>query len=607
MALLQIKDISLHYGSAPVLDGVDFALESGDRVCLMGRNGSGKSSLLRLISGEEQPDSGTLFRTPGSVMTRLNQEIPEDVSGTVFSVMRSGVSDLRHEEDWEIDHRLAMLAEEMQLPQEADFSSLSGGMKRRVLLGKALAGKPDLLLLDEPTNHLDVESILWMEDYFLTHSVTLLFVTHDRAFLRRLATRIVELDRGKLRGWECDYETFLERRSEVLEAEEKQRATFDKKLALEEAWLRQGVKARRTRNEGRVRALMALRAERAKRRERQGQARMELQEGSTSGQRVLTAKNLTYTYPGGSTPVIENFSTEIWRGDKIGLLGPNGCGKTTLLQLLLERLKPDAGELRTGTNLEIVYLDQLRDQIDGEKSVAQNVAGSAETVRFQGRDRHIHSYLQDFLFPSDRIRQAAKFLSGGERNRLLLARLFLQPANVLILDEPTNDLDAETLELLEEILVAYQGTLLLVSHDREFLDNAVSSLLVFEGDGVIREVNGGYSDWLRWKKSADSSRALAAPKPEAAAPPPPVGRNANRPRKFLNRERSELEELPAKIQALEATQEQVTTKLHDPVLYRENPKALPQLEGELKALEREIATAYQRWEELENLRQSLES
>lgn len=605
MNVLQLQKICLHYGSDILLDEADFSLESGERVCLLGRNGSGKSSLLRLISGEERPDSGTIIRPPGAVMTRLHQDIPTDIHGPVLEIVRSGISPTRHEEEWETDQRLDELIADMGLPPEAEFSSLSGGLKRRVLLGRALAGQPDVLLLDEPTNHLDVESILWLEEFLLTHSITLLFVTHDRAFLRRLATRIVELDRGKLAGWSCNYETFLERKAAALEAEEKQWAAFDKKLAQEESWLRQGVKARRTRNEGRVRALLALRKERAGRRERQGQARMELQEGSTSGQRVITADAITYSYPGSDAPVIRDFSLEIWRGDKIGFLGPNGCGKTTLLRLLLGRLTPDAGEVRAGTNLEIVYLDQLRDQIDGNKTVAENVAGPSETVRFQGRDRHIHSYLQDFLFRADRIRMPARLLSGGERNRLLLARLFLQPANVLVLDEPTNDLDAETLELLEEILVSYQGTLLLVSHDREFLDNAVTSLLVFEDGGSITEVNGGYSDWLRWREKAATRPVRPPPATTAPVPLPQPEPSRGRPRKFLNREQRELDALPALIESLEREQETLTAKIQDPALYRENPAALPVLEAELVNLEKKIQTTFARWEELEALRKSL--
>ncbi|MFZ4483795.1 MAG: ATP-binding cassette domain-containing protein, partial [Chthoniobacterales bacterium] len=543
MALLQLKSVSLHYGRDYLLEGADLSIEPGDRVALLGRNGCGKTSLMRLIAGEEGASAGEILRTPGAVMTRLDQEIPQGVEGTIFSVVRGGISPTRHEEDWEIDVRLEELLAEMELPTEAAFGSLSGGLKRRVLLARALAGQPDLLLLDEPTNHLDLSSILWLEDFLRRHPMSLLFVTHDRTFLRGLATRIVELDRGRLFGWACNYDTFLQRKADLLEAEAVQWKAFDKKLAQEEVWLRQGVKARRTRNEGRVRALLELRRERARRRERSGKAKMEIQEGAVSGQRVLRAEGITFAHAEMPEPVVRDFSTEIYRGDKIGILGPNGCGKTTLLKLLLGQLEPQAGIVSTGTNLQVVYLDQLRDQIDLDKSVAENVAGVSQSVRFQGRDRNIHSYLADFLFRSDRVRMPARMLSGGERNRLLLARLFLQPANVLVLDEPTNDLDAETLELLEELLVGWDQTLLLVSHDRAFLDAVVTSLLIFEGDGTISEVNGGYSDWQRW-----SARGAAVPSAAATAPTKPDApkkERQGRTEKFLNRERRELEELPA--------------------------------------------------------------
>jgi len=604
MALLQLKSVSLHYGRDYLLDGADLSIESGERVALLGRNGSGKTSLMRLIAGEEGVSAGEIIRAPGAVMTRLDQEVPQGLEGTVFSLVRGGISPTRHEEDWEIDVRLEELLAEMELPTEAEFGSLSGGLKRRVLLARALAGQPDLLLLDEPTNHLDLNSILWLEDFLLKHPMSLLFVTHDRTFLRRLANRIVELDRGRLFGWACDYDTFLQRKSDLLEAEAVQWKAFDKKLAQEEAWLRQGVKARRTRNEGRVRALLDLRRERARRRERSGTARMEIQSGALSGQRVLRAEGITFAHPDMPEPLVHDFSTEIFRGDKIGILGPNGCGKTTLLKLLLGQLAPQSGSVATGTNLQVVYLDQLRDQIDLDKTVAENVAGVSESVRFQGRDRNIHSYLADFLFRSDRVRMPARLLSGGERNRLLLARLFLQPANVLVLDEPTNDLDAETLELLEELLVSWDQTLILVSHDRAFLDAVVTSLLVFEGGGTISEVNGGYSDWQRW-----SARGAAVP--SAAAPAPakadvPKRERKERAEKFLNRERRELEELPGQIERWEAEQVRLAAQLQDPEVYRTNPAALPKIEAESTALEAKIRTAYARWEELEAKRCSLE-
>ena len=605
MALLQLKSVSLHYGRDYLLDGADLSIERGERVALLGRNGSGKTSLMRLIAGEEGASAGEILRAPGAVMTRLDQEVPQGVEGTVFSIVRGGISPTRHEEDWEIDVRLEDLLAEMELSSEAAFGSLSGGLKRRVLLARALAGQPDLLLLDEPTNHLDLSSILWLEDFLLRHPMSLLFVTHDRTFLRRLANRIVELDRGRLFGWACDYDTFLQRKAGVLEAESVQWKAFDKKLAQEEAWLRQGVKARRTRNEGRVRALFELRRERARRRERSGTARMEIQSGALSGQRVLRAEGITFAHPDMPGPLVQDFSTEVFRGDKIGILGPNGCGKTTLLKLLLGQLAPQSGSVATGTNLQVVYLDQLRDQIDLDKTVAENVAGASQSVHFQGRDRNIHSYLGDFLFRSDRVRMPARLLSGGERNRLLLARLFLQPANVLVLDEPTNDLDAETLELLEELLVSWDQTLLLVSHDRAFLDAVVTSLIVFEGDGTISEVNGGYSDWQRW-----SARGAAVPSAAVASAPAkedgPKKERQGRAEKFLNRERRELEELPGQIEQWEAEQVLLAAQLQDPELYRTNPAALPKIEAESTALEAKIRAAYRRWEELEAKRCAFE-
>jgi len=436
MPLLQLQNITLSYSAAPLLKGADLQIDAGERICLVGRNGAGKTTLMRLITGEETAQEGEITRPAGLVVSRLPQEVPAGLEGTVHDVIRGGLRLAGNEEEWQADVRMEDLMAEMGLPGEPEFTALSGGMKRRVLLARALVGLPDILLLDEPTNHLDLSSILWLEEFLLRAKPTLFFITHDRAFLRRLATRIVELDRGKLTSWACDYDTFLERRNAALEAEEKQRAAFDKKLALEEAWLRQGVKARRTRNEGRVRALLALRTERAARRQREGAARIELSTGSMSGQKVIEAKDVTFGY--GGAPVIRDLTTTLWRGDKIGIIGPNGSGKTTLLKLLLGQLQPEEGEVKLGTQLQVVYLDQLRGQIDDAKTVGQNVAGDAETVTFQGRPRHIHSYLQDFLFPADRIRMPAKMLSGGERNRLLLARLFLQPANVLVLDEPTN-------------------------------------------------------------------------------------------------------------------------------------------------------------------------
>ena len=599
MPLLQLRQVTLRYSSAPLLDEVDFQVDAGERICLLGRNGAGKTSLMRIITGEETPNDGELIRSSEAVMTRLSQEIPGDIAGTVRDVIHAGLRADRHEEEWQSDIRIEELMLEMGLPEAQEFSALSGGLKRRVLLARALAGQPDILLLDEPTNHLDLDSILWLEKFLLGEKLTLFFVTHDRAFLRKLATRIVELDRGRLTSWACDYDTYLIRKAANLEAEEKQWAAFDKKLAQEEAWLRQGVKARRTRNEGRVRALQSMRLERSQRRQREGSARIELQAGALSGQKVIEAKNISFSYD--AAPIVRDFSATIWRGDKIGIIGPNGGGKTTLLKLLLGQLAPEAGTVRLGTNLQIVYLDQLRGQIDDAKTVAQNVAGDAETITFQGRPRHIHSYLQDFLFRADRIRMPAKMLSGGERNRLLLARLFLQPANVLVMDEPTNDLDAETLELLEELLLEYEGTLLLVSHDRMFLDNVVTSTLVFEGAGQITEYTGGYEDWIRQRAASAAAApaklaAKVAANPEVRAAVPVA---AAKPAKFLNRERKDLEELPAQLEAWEAELTALQGRLWDPNVYQKQAELVPKLKAEVTALEKRIKEAYARWELLE--------
>lgn len=607
MPLLQLQDITLQYGTKPLLSHADLQVDAGERVCLLGRNGAGKTSLMRIITGEEAPNSGELVCPSGTVLTRLDQEVPDHLTGTTYEVIFSGLRKDTHEEDWEIDVRIDELMEQMKLPaREELFTALSGGMKRRVLLARALVGHPDVLLLDEPTNHLDIESILWLESFLLEQKMTLFFVTHDRAFLKKMATRIVELDRGVLTSWACDYDTYLGRKAVALEAEEKQWAAFDKKLALEEAWLRQGVKARRTRNEGRVRALKSLREERGERRDRVGTANIVVQESQSSGQKVVEASKLFFAFE--NKPIVQDFSTVIWRGDKIGIIGPNGTGKTTLLKLLLGKLEPQSGWVKQGTKIEVVYLDQLRDQIDDTKTVAQNVAGNSETVTFQGRSKHIHGYLQDFLFSPDRVRMPAKMLSGGERNRLLLARLFLQPANVLVLDEPTNDLDAETMELLEDLLVEFGGTVLLVSHDRAFLDNVVTSTMVFEGDGIISEYVGGYEDWLRQK-----SRLKVEPKPvvsvvkeakEEIVPAPK--KVTSKPKTLSNRDRKELEELPALLEKLEAEQTELTKMIWDPELYKKQPELANKYKAEQAVLDETIKLKYSRWEELEALRKTSE-
>jgi len=599
MVLLQLQQVTLRYGKDALLDKADFRIDDGEKVCLLGRNGCGKTSLMRLLRGDEMPQEGTVVRAGGLAVTILDQEIPETIAGEVREVLKGGIPEGRHIEDWEWDRRVEEVGTAMGIPLDAAFETLSGGLKRRVLLARALAGEPDLLLLDEPTNHLDVETILWLERHLKAFRGAILFVTHDRALVRSLATRIIEIDRGKLSSWECNYELFLERRAAALESEEKERALFDKKLAQEEAWIRQGIKARRTRNEGRVRALEALRVTRQARREREKVARMEISDSANSGQKVVDLREVTFSY--GMTPVFRDLTTTVWRGDKIGIIGPNGSGKTTLLKVMLGALETEVGSVKLGTNLQIAYLDQMRAQIDPAKTVAQNVAGSAESVTFNGRSRHIHSYLQDFLFASEQIRMPSRMLSGGERNRLLLARLFLQPANLLVLDEPTNDLDAETLELLESLLVEYEGTILLVSHDREFLDNVVSSTLAFEGDGFVRESIGGFSDWMKNRAIAEK-RGDSTKKGEA----PQGGARQVRPQKFLNKERRELESLPKIIEELEKKKDAISVQLWDPAVYQQSSVKVPELKEDLERTEEEIIKSFSRWEELDKKRRECE-
>jgi ATP-binding cassette subfamily F protein uup len=613
MSLFSLLDVSLSFGGPYILEKANFQVDPGERVCLLGRNGAGKSTLMKIIAGETKPDSGQVFRQPGAVFCRLTQEIPADAGGVVRDLIAGGLRPQgEHEEEWERDVRVDSLIERLQLPGEADFAQLSGGLKRRALLARALAGQPDLLLLDEPTNHLDIESILWLEEFLLAERLTLFFVTHDRAFLRRLATRIVDLDRGRLASWACNYDTYLVRKQEVLEAEERQQALFDKKLAQEEVWIRRGVKAQRSRAQGRIHALMQMRAERAERRDRVGQATLRLAEAERSGVKVVEAEKISFAYPDGRV-LVKDFSTLITRGDKIGLIGPNGSGKTTLVRLLLGELAPSSGTLKHGTNLEVVYFDQFRGQIDDNKTVADNIAGGATTVTVEGRSRHVISYLQDFLFSPDRARTPARVLSGGERNRLLLARLFTKPANVLVMDEPTNDLDAETLDLLEELLVEYKGTLIVVSHDRDFLDNVVTSSLVFEGDGRIEEYVGGYSDWLREREKA-AARAAAASAAAAVAASAVVGKaaasaaRAPRGRSLNAREQKELAALPGRIETIEAEQQTVAAQLADPRFYqRETPAVVSAAKARVMELDQEHATAFARWEELEAMRVAAEA
>jgi ATP-binding cassette subfamily F protein uup len=595
MALFNLLDINLSFGGPHILENVNFQVDPGERVCLVGRNGAGKSTLMRVIAGEMKPDSGDISRQPGAVFARLTQEVPADIHGSIHDIVAAGMGPERdHEEAWERDVRLEDLLAKLQLSPTTEFGTLSGGLKRRVLLARALAAQPDLLLLDEPTNHLDLDSILWLEDFLLTEKLALFFVTHDRAFLRKLATRIVELDRGRLASWACDYDTYLVRKEQVLEAEEKQRAAFDKKLAQEEEWIRRGVRAQRSRAQSRINQLIEMRAERRARRERLGNVTLKLAEAEKSGVKVIDAEKVSFAYPDGRV-LVRDFTTTITRGDKIGLIGPNGAGKSTLIKLLLGQLAPTGGTIKHGTNLEIVYYDQLRAQIDDKKTVADNIADGNTTVTIDGRSRHVISYLQDFLFAPDRARTPAGVLSGGERNRLLLARLFTKPANVLVMDEPTNDLDAETLDLLENLLVDYAGTLLIVSHDRDFLDNVVTSTLVFEGDGKIGEYIGGYADWVRQRAivRAPKKEGSTAPAKTVAAP------KTGKARKLNQKEQRELQALPGQIEALEKEQAELAAKLADANFYQREPAAVASAKSRLSEIERELAAGFARWEELE--------
>jgi ATP-binding cassette subfamily F protein uup len=605
MSLFSLLDVSHAFGGPPLLDSVSFQVEPGERVCLVGRNGTGKSTLMKLIAGEMRPDRGQVFRQPGAHFTRLTQEVPDDLGGTVHDLVAGGLRPAAHEEEWEREMHLEQLLERLQLPPRMDIKALSGGLKRRVLLARALAGRPDLLLLDEPTNHLDLTSILWLEEFLLTGKPSLFFVTHDRVFLRRLATRIVELDRGGLTSWDCDYDTYVVRREERLAAEERQQAALDKQLAQEEEWIRRGVRAQRSRAGARIEALMRLRAERRERRERAGSVNLRLAEAERSGVKVIKAENVSFAYADGRV-LLRDFSTTIIRRDKIGLIGPNGAGKTTLIKLLLGQLAPTTGVITQGTNLEVVYFDQLREQINDARSVADNIANGNPTVTIDAHTRHVISYLQDFLFTPERARTPARVLSGGERNRLLLARLFTKPANLLVLDEPTNDLDAETLDLLEDLLVEFQGTLLLVSHDREFLDNVVTSTLVFEGEGRIGDYVGGYTDWLQEKQktaaAAQPAPGLAEVGPGLATPAAKTSKSPARGRKLTNKERAELELLPARIEALETEQAELTVRLADPETYQREPGAVPAVKARLAAIGREMTAAFARWEELETVR-----
>ena len=629
MALLSLRDVSFGFGSPPLLQKVELQIERGERVGLLGRNGAGKSTLMKLMVGELPPDHGTVEQQTGIRVARLIQDVPTDRTGTIFDEVAAGLGpagtavaaqyhlhhpdatltddqrrvleknaeSIDHDTGWQLEHRIEQILERMQLDPLTRFDTLSSGMKRRVLLGQSLVSEPDILLLDEPTNHLDIDAIRWLEDFLQNFNGTLIFVTHDRMFLQRLATRIVELDRGRLFDWPCDYTTFLERKEAALAAEEQQQALFDKKLAVEEAWIRRGVKARRVRNEGRVRALKKLREERSARREKVGTVKVELQEAERSGALVVDTKQVTYEI-GGRT-IIRDLTTTIMRGDKVGIIGTNGSGKTTLLRLLLGELAPTAGLVKRGTNREVAYFDQLREQLDEEKSVKDNVCDGKDTLTINGQNRHIIGYLEDFLFTAERARGPARHLSGGERNRLLLAKLFSKPSNVLVMDEPTNDLDAETLDLLEELIVEYPGTVLLVSHDRAFLNNVVTNTLVFEGDGDVREYSGGYDDWLAQRQAI--ADALVESKPSSSGSRNSKPASGDGPRRRTFKEQQELTQLTRRIEGLEIEQRELHDKMASPSFYQQDKLTIAKSTKRTEEIAKELATSLARWEVLESL------
>lgn len=632
MALISLQGATSAFGGPPVLDGAHFAIERGERVCLLGRNGAGKSTFMQVLDGTLVPDDGLVVRQGGVTVARLEQDVPRTLSGSIFDVVASGLGergrlltafhaasvrvstdhsdaalaelDRRHRQidaadGWQLHRRVETVLQHLQLDADALIEHASGGRTRQTLLARALVSAPDVLLLDEPTNHLDIDAIEWMETYLIAQGITLVFVTHDRAFLRRVATRVVELDRGQLADFGTSYETYLERKDAMLHAESKAWEDFDRRLAQEEVWIRTGIQARRTRNEGRVRALEAMRVDRATRRERVGTTRAQVQEADRSGRLVIETQGLTFAH--GDRPIVRDLTTTIMRGDRVGLIGPNGSGKTTLIRLLLGELAPDAGVVRHGTNLEIAYFDQLREQLDPEQTVFESIGEGSEWVQIGNERRHVHGYLQDFLFSPDRARTPIRALSGGERNRLLLARLFTKRFNVLVLDEPTNDLDMETLDVLESLLLGFGGTLLLVSHDRAFLDAVVTSTLVFEGRGEVHEYVGGYSDWIRQRPVSAEAVVAPARASEATAARPSAAPVKEKKRKLSFKESAELDGLPDRIAAAEEERDGCYAQLADPMVLRDGARVVA-LQARAAQLDEEVLAMMERWEVLEALR-----
>jgi ATP-binding cassette subfamily F protein uup len=590
MPLVTLDQISMAFGHLPVLTAAGLQIDDKERIAVVGRNGTGKSTLLQIVSGELVPDSGTVWRQPGLRIARLSQDVPLSDPRSIFEVVAEGVGVI--DEEWQRDHRVHLVLSRLELNPEAVVDTLSGGWRRRVLLARALVNQPHLLVLDEPTNHLDIDAMNWLETFLASYAGAVLFVTHDRVFLERLATRIVELDRGELVSWPGDYKTFLRKKEESLANEAVRNEKFDKRLAEEEVWLRRGVKARRTRDEGRVRALMAMRQERAARRTQAGAVRLSVDQVERSGQMIIEAENVSKSF--GDHLVVRDLSIRVMRGDRIGLVGPNGAGKTTLLRLLLGVLPPDSGSIRHGANVQTSYYDQQREQLDPERTVVDTVGDGNDTVIVNGEARHVYGYLRDFLFSAERANSPVKALSGGERNRLLLARLFTKPANVLVLDEPTNDLDIETLELLEAFLVEWPGTLLLVSHDRRFIDNVVTSTLAFEGAGQVTEYVGGYEDWLRQRPSPVDA-AAEPERPRAAA-----NRPASERKKLSYRERQEYEQLPSRIEALEREQADANARIAAPEFYKEGSETIRHTLARAEAIHDELLALYARWDELDS-------